>query len=154
MLCFLSNLPRRMLPQILLTAGLLSAVSGAAADNRLGRIQIQSLLDFNAILITEVDVVFVYDETTAAQIPATKGEWYAQKYDLLRDDAPGLDVITTSVPQGFDSATVSLPDNSRSAVKIFAAAYHEAQGVPLHDLTDMEAGLIQIDEFGIRVSEP
>ena len=96
--------------------------------------------------------MFVYDEATAAQMPTTKGEWYAQKYDLLRDDSAELDVITTSVPQGFDSANLSLPDNSTEAVKVFAVAYHEAQGVAIHDITDMTRSLIQIDQFGIRVT--
>jgi hypothetical protein len=122
------------------------------AENSLSNVLIRSLLDFNAILITEVDVVFVYDESLAARMPATKGEWYGQKYNLLRDDQVGIDVITTSIPQGFDSATLSLPDNSQTAIKVFAVAYHEGQGVPVHDMTNMESGLIQIDEFGIRVS--
>lgn len=143
---------------IVLSASLLSAVIwlatpvSASAENGLRNVLVQSLLDFNAILITEVDVVFVYDETTAIQIPATKGEWYAQKYDLLKDDPAELDVITTSIPQGFDSASLSLPENSKTAVKVFAVGYHEAQGAAVHDMTAMERVLIQIDPFGIRVS--
>ena len=131
---------------------LIAMPMSAHAENSLRSVLIQSLLDFNAILITEVDVVFVYDEATAAQMPATKGEWYAQKYDLLKDDPVELDVITTSIPQGFDSASLSLPENSEVAVKVFAVAYHESQGVAIHDMTEMEESLIQIDQFGIRVS--
>ena len=143
---------------IVLSASLLTAVMwlatplSASAENGLRNVLVQSLLDFNAILITEVDVVFVYDETAATRMPATKGEWYAQKYDLLKDDPDELDVITTSIPQGFDSASLSLPQNSKTAVKIFAVGYHEAQGVAIHDMTAMEGALIQIDQFGIRVS--
>jgi hypothetical protein len=125
---------------------------GASAENSLSSVLIQSLLDFNAILITEVDVVFVYDLATAERLPATKGDWYAQKYDLLKDDPQELDVITTSIPQGFDSTTLSLPERSASAVRIFAVGYHEAQGAAVHDMTDMDSTLIQIDQFGIRVS--
>ena len=124
----------------------------AQAENSLRSVLIQSLLDFNAILITEVDVVFVYDEAMAAQMPSTKGEWYTKKYDLLQDDPAELDVITTSIPQGFDSVTISLPQNSVNAVMVFAVGYHEAQGVAIHDMTAMERALIQIDQFGIRVS--
>ena len=121
-------------------------------DNDLNRIRIQSLLDFNAILITEVDVVFVYDQATAEALPTTKGAWYAEKYDLLRDDPAQLDVVTTSIPQGFDSATLILPERAAQAVRVFAVAYHEAPGAALHDLTDRQSALIQIDPFGIRVS--
>lgn len=125
---------------------------GVFAENSLSSVLIQSLLDFNAILITEVDVVFVYDQATAEGLPTSKGEWYAQKYDLLKDDPQELDVITTSIPQGFDSTTLSLPEQSASAVRIFAVGYHEAQGTAVHDMTDMDSTLIQIDQFGIRVS--
>ena len=129
-----------------------TAPTTAMAENNLRSVLIQSLLDFNAILITEVDVVFVYDDAMAAQMPVTKGEWYSQKYDLLKDDPAEVDVITTSIPQGFDSVTLSLPENSATAIKVFAVAYHEGQGVAIHDMTDMERSLIQIDQFGIRVS--
>ena len=111
------------------------------------------MLDFNAILITEVDVVFVYDEQLAAELADTKGGWYSQKYDLDDSAAEALDVITISVPQGFNSANVSLPDRAASAIKVFSSAYHESQDTPIHELTTLSNVLIQIDEFGIVVSE-
>lgn len=147
-----TNLLRRICLASTLALFVIGPLSGHA-ENNLRSVFIQSLLDFNAILITEVDVVFVYDQATAEQIPATKGDWYAQKYDLLKDDPVELDVITTSIPQGFDSASLSLPDNSAAAVMVFAVGYHEAQGTAIHDMSGMERTLIQIDQFGIRVSE-
>jgi hypothetical protein len=148
-----AGIPVRVLsaPLLMALVSLIASLS-ASAENGLRSVLIQSLLDFNAILITEVDVVFVYDETVAAQMPANKGEWYVQKYDLLKDDPAEVDVITTSIPQGFDSASLSLPENSTTAVMVFAVGYHEAQGVAIHDMTGMERALIQIDQFGIRVS--
>ena len=122
------------------------------AENSLNSVRIQSLLDFNAILITEVDVVLVYDQAMTEQLPDTKGGWYSTKYDLLRDEADGVEVITTSIPQGFDSVMVNLPENSQAAMKIFAVGYHEAQNTPIHDMTGFESSLIRIDEFGILVS--
>lgn len=53
------------------------------AENTLRSVLIQSLLDFNAILITEVDMVFVNDEAMAPQMSTPKGECYEQKHDLL-----------------------------------------------------------------------
>ena len=139
---------------IQISAIVLSVIFGlsANAENSLGSVRIQSLLDFNAILITEVDVVFVYDRELADTLGDTKGEWYGAKYNLLRAETEGLEVITTSIPQGFDSAIVNLPENSTSAIKVFASAYHEAQDTPIHDMTEFESGLIRIDEFGILVS--
>ena len=40
---------------------------------------VQSRLDYNAILITEVDVVFVYKDSVLENFPTTKTEWYANK---------------------------------------------------------------------------
>lgn len=144
--------PLSRIATALLCFALFCAAATAQAENSLDAVRIQSLLEFNAILITEVDVVFVYDQAIAEQLPATKGEWYARKYDLLQNDVAGLEVVTTSIPQGFDSAFVILPERSRDAVNIFAVGYHEGQDIPIHDLTGLENALIQIDQFGIRVS--
>ena len=146
------NVRQYWIAALLLLATGLSLSLPARGENALGSVRIQSLLDFNAILITEVDVVFVYDEAVAAQLPTTKGEWYAQKYDLLKEGSRQVDVVTTPVPQGFVSDSLIMPENSRAAVRVFAVGYHEAQGTPVHDLTDFESALIEIDHFGIRVS--
>ncbi|MBL4819708.1 MAG: hypothetical protein JKY98_01780 [Gammaproteobacteria bacterium] len=126
----------------------------AIADNGISSIKILSRLDYNAIVITEVDLVFVYDQQLAEQLPTLKGEWYSQKYDLLKNDQSGMEVITISIPQGFDSQDVILPDQSTKAVRVFAAGYHDAQDMPVSDLTRWTRVLIEIDAFGILVSEP
>lgn len=123
------------------------------ADNAIAGIQVSSRLDLNAILITEVDVAFVYDEALAAALPDTKGGWYAQKYDLLEETDSRLDLVTVSAPQGFVFENLVMPDRSGQAVRVFAAAYHEASGVRLHEITGMQRVLIEIDQFGILVSE-
>jgi hypothetical protein len=125
----------------------------AWAENQVSSVEVLSMLDFNAILITEVDVVFVYDQQLAAELADTKGGWYSQKYNLTEDQAAALDQVTISVPQGFNSANVNIPERSATAIRVFAAAYHESQSTPIHDLTELNNVLIQIDEFGIVVSE-
>jgi ABC-type siderophore export system fused ATPase/permease subunit len=148
-----SPLSGRLVFASFLVIGVWLSISSAYADNQLSDIQVSSRLDFNAILITEVDLVFVFDQRLADQLPTLKGQWYSQKYDLMRDGTSGLTVITISAPQGFDSANVNLPEQSTQAVRIFAAGYHEAQETPVHDLTGRKRVLVEIDEFGLLVSE-
>ena len=123
------------------------------AENEISAIRITSRLDLNAIIITEVDLVFIYDQQLADQLPTLKGEWYTQKYDLLRNGTSGLDVITVYVPQGFDSENVNLPEQATDALRVFAVGYHEALDTPVHDLSNRNRILVEIDEFGILVSD-
>ena len=125
----------------------------AVAENEISAIRITSRLDLNAILITEVDLVFVYDQQLADQLPTQKGDWYTQKYDLLRNGVAGIEIVTIYVPQGFGSENVNLPDLATDALKVFAVAYHEALETPVHDLTSRNRVLVEIDDFGILVSE-
>ena len=140
---------------VLLSLALLSVFfcPPVMAENAISAIRISSRLDFNAILITEIDLVFIYDQQLADQLPTLKGEWYTQKYDLIRNGTSGLEVITTYVPQGFDSVNLILPEQSTDALRVFAVAYHEALETPVHELTNRNRVLVEIDEFGILVSE-
>jgi hypothetical protein len=63
---------------------------------------ISSTLDPNAIIITEVDVIFIYDAQTAAKLPDTKSAWYSNKRKFTRDAGDKMDVVNIFVPQGFD----------------------------------------------------
>jgi hypothetical protein len=125
----------------------------AVAENEISSIRITSRMDLNAILITEVDLVFIYDQQLADQLPTQKGEWYTQKYDLVRNETSGLDIVTIYVPQGFDSENVNLPERATDALRVFAVGYHEALETPVHDLSDQNRVLVEIDAFGILVSE-
>lgn len=124
----------------------------AAADNSLNAVNISSRLDFNAILITEVDVIFVYDRSLADRLNISKEDWYRDKFDLLEQEGDKLDVVTVSAPQGFVSDRARLPDRHNAAVRVMVAAYHEAQAVPLHDITAYQRVLVEIDSYGIIVS--
>lgn len=123
------------------------------AQNKIEAIQVSSRLDFDAILITEVDVLFVYDATLAAELDISKSEWYSMKYDLIEAGRGGFDLETVSVPQGFSYQNVSLPEDSELAVKVFVAAYHEPGDIPLRDVTEYSRVMIEIDQFGIIVSD-
>lgn len=140
----------RLLPSTLLACLLLLA---SAAHGEVRSVFISSTLDPNAIIITEVDVIFIYDEEIAASLPATKSEWYSNKRQFTRDAGDKLDIVNVFIPQGFDSEMASLPDRRAEALKVVVYAYHDDSKAPARDIGDWENVLIQIDPFGIRISQ-
>jgi len=113
---------------------------------------IQSRLDYNAILITGVDIVFIYDEQTVASLPDTKSDWYSGKRAFIEQAGEAADVVSVFVPQGFDSSMASLPARSDEAVKVFVFGEHDASAAKPVDVTAMDNVLVEIDQFGILVS--
>lgn len=127
---------------------LVPAQAAAAVES----ILIRSRLDPNAIEITGIDVLFVYDGATASRIPAIKSAWYANRRSLTRELGEALDLVSTFVPQGFDSARPTLPERAAEAIRVLVFAEHEASETAPVDITEMSRVLIEIDPFGIRVS--
>lgn len=113
---------------------------------------IQSTLDPNAIIITEVDVIFIYDSETAAELPATKSAWYSNKRRFTADAGEKMDIVNVFIPQGFDSEMTSLPARRAEALKVVVYAYHDDSKATPRDITETNNVLIEVDPFGIRVS--
>lgn len=116
-------------------------------------IRISSRLDPNAIIITEVDIVFIYDADLAADFPANKKQWYAGKFMLNRTAGSTMDIVNTFVPQGFDAVNPPLPERRGDAVKILVFGLHDASETEAFDITNFKNALIEIDPFGIRVTD-
>ena len=116
-------------------------------------VQVISRLDPNAILITETDIVFVYDEELATNFPADKTAWYSGKRNYTRSAGDKVEVINIFIPQGFDSTMASLPERRAEAIKVFVFAQHDDTKAKPVDVTNFAKVLIEIDPFGIRVSE-
>ncbi len=115
-------------------------------------IYISSKLDPNAIIITQVDIVFVYDQEIIAKFPPTKTAWYSNQRRFISEAGDKIDLISVFIPQGFDSQSVSLPQRSKDALKTFVFAQHDDSEVPPIDISSFERVRIEIDEFGILVS--
>lgn len=113
---------------------------------------VQSTLDYNAILITEVDVVFVYSEAALAMIPDTKSAWYGNKRQLLESSGDSIDVVNLFIPQGFDSSMLSLPDRRGEALKVFVFGQHDVSTRAPIDISAMENVQVEINQFGIVVT--
>lgn len=116
-------------------------------------VQVVSRLDPNAILITETDIIFVYDDELAANFPADKTAWYSGKRNYTRSAGDRIEVVNIFIPQGFDSTSASLPQRRSEAVKVFVFAQHDDSKAKPVDVTDFQKVLIEIDPFGIRVSK-
>ena len=116
-------------------------------------IHISSRLDPNAITITQVDIIFVYDQATIDLFPTTKTAWYSTQRRFIADAGKSIDLISVFIPQGFDSETISLPQRESEALKVYVFAQHDDSEAPPIDITNLGTVLIEIDEFGILISE-
>ncbi len=141
---------RKILRAYTLLGSLMLFSTGSAAEVR--SVFISSTLDPNAIIITEVDVIFIYDEEIVNSLPDTKSAWYSNKRSFTREAGDKIDIVNVFIPQGFDSEMASLPARRAEAFKVVVYAYHDDSKAPPRDVTEMENVLIEIDPFGIRVS--
>lgn len=134
-----------------LVIALLPVSTRVWADSAVRAVKVESLLDLNAILITEVDVIFVYDEALA--LPATKADWYRNREDFIAANASKLDVVTLSAPQGFVERTLALPERHAEAVQVWVTAYHESGTTRLRDVSNRPGVLVQIQPWGIQIAD-
>ena len=113
---------------------------------------ISSQLDPNSIIITEIDIIFVYDQEIVDSFPATKSQWYSSKQQFVQSVGNKVDVVSIFVPQGFDSAMASLPARRREALKVYLFGQHDSSSMAPIDVTEIQKVLVEIDQFGIGVS--
>lgn len=127
-------------------------VLSGSATAEVNSVFISSTLDPNAIIITEVDVIFIYDAQTAGNLPDTKSAWYSNKRKFTSDAGNKMDIVNIFIPQGFDSEMASLPARRAEALRVVIYAYHDDSKATARDITDTVNVLVEIDPFGIRVS--
>ena len=134
------------------SALLLIVVFSLPSSAEVNSISISSRLDPNAIIITQVDIVFVYDQDILDEFPSTKTAWYSNQRRFISEAGNKIDLVSVFIPQGFDSQTVSLPARGSDSLGTFVFAQHDDSGAPPVDISSLERVLIEIDEFGILVS--
>ncbi len=135
---------------------LLSFLSVVALINHsyaeVNSIHIESRLDPNAIIITQVDIIFVYTQELVDNFPATKTEWYSNQRQFIAEAGDSIDLRSVFIPQGFNSETASLPERRSTALKVFIFAEHDASTAAPIDVSEFAEVLVAIDEFGIVVT--
>ncbi len=151
---FSPKVPSDALPRLLATCFLaLALVSSALAETSLTSIQVSSRLDLNSVLISGVDVVFFYDTSIVQDEPLTQFEWYSKKRDYRATRADVIDIVNLPVPQGFGGATLKLPERHTSAFKVLVFSEHQSSTSASVDITGMRNVLIEIDQFGLLISD-
>ncbi len=134
-----------------LTVLLFAALSSSTIAS-VNSVFIESRLDFNAILISEVDIIFIYDETLLETFPATKSGWSSNKREIIEQAGDRMDLVSVFIPQGFSSEMASLPSRREQAIKVFVIGQHDSSTRAPIDITDYDNVLVEIDQFGILVS--
>lgn len=136
----------------------LSMAASATAETNINSIRVSSRMDLNSILLSGIDVVFfydtsIYDPGTVESRPFTQFDWYSNKREYRETHADVIDVVNLPILQGFDSATLSLPEGYRDAVRVLVFAEHQTPQSAPADVTGMTNVLIEIDQFGVFVSD-
>lgn len=137
--------------QFLFNATAFSEVFMASGTSQVESVAIRSRLDPNAVLITELDIIFVYDGLLLNELPSNKTEWYSNKRRVTNQYKDSLDVVNIFIPQGFDSVNAILPHRRNEAVKVLVFAYHDDSKASPVEITNIANVKIEIDPFGIRV---
>ncbi|MBM88451.1 MAG: hypothetical protein CMQ41_08760 [Gammaproteobacteria bacterium] len=121
--------------------------------SEINSIHITSRLDPNAILITQVDIIFVYSQQIIDKFPSTKTEWYSNQREFIANADNDIDIKSVFIPQGFNSETTSLPERLGEALKVYIFAEHDVSSAAPIDVTNFSDVLVTIDEFGIIVTQ-
>lgn len=127
--------------------------ASASAETAINSIRVSSRMDLNSILLSGIDVVFFYDDSIVADQPFTQFDWYSNKREYRETHADVIDVVNLPILQGFDSANLSLPEGYEAAVKVLVFAEHQTPQSAPADVTGMTNVLIEIDQFGVFVSD-
>lgn len=93
---------------------------------------------------TALDIVFVYDTTSAGLLPKTGPEWFDKKAGLVSGLAKGIDVVSLQVPPEM-TVEVALPKRYAAAIGVYSYAnYLEPAGQPMGNLTPYQQTTIRL----------
>lgn len=133
-----------------LTLGGCGTVSKLFGDDGPPKTELRSMKivafeDANQNMATEVDLVFVYQETLMALMPKKSPDWFRNKRELMLSGAGNLDVVSLEVPPNFVIDPVQLPERSRDAVLVTVYAnYRALAGQAAVNLTALEGAVLRL----------
>lgn len=88
---------------------------------------------------TAVDLVFVYDASSAAVLPRTGPEWFSQKARLMISLGQKIDVATVELPAAQTLAPVPLPPRHKKALVVYCYVnFVASSGQGVADLTSFK----------------
>lgn len=133
---------------------LLSTLVGCSTPPKtaIGSIEVVVESGANQNTPTALDIVFVYDTTSAGLLPTTGPDWFDKKAALLNGLATGIDVVSLQ----FTPATiynVALPKRYNDAIGVYSFSnYIDAAGQPRGNLTAYKKMTIRLTPDNIVYS--
>jgi len=123
---------------LLLLATVAASSACAHHPTPLGRVRVTTDADANQDTATRLDLVFIYDQTVVAGLPATAPDWFARRRALLDANRSVLDVVFLEVPPDRKIDPVLLPKRCADAIAVRAYAEYQApEGQSPLDLTGL-----------------
>lgn len=150
---------RLLLVAVLLVLGgcgaLAKLLPGHVQTTSLERLRVAAQPGANLDSATALDLVFVYDTTSAALLPKTGPQWFAQKAALQNGLGRAAEVVELQLPPATVIANVNLPARHGKAVAVYGFAnYLASDGQGRIDLTRFHRPVIWLAAAQVTVTEP
>jgi type VI secretion system protein len=126
--------------------GTLAALAGCSTtpETVIGSIRVVAEQGANQDVATALDIVFVYDTTSAGLLPKSGPDWFDKKASLMAGLATGIDVVSLQVPP-LTTVDVPLPKRAKKAIGVYSYAnYITAAGQPMGNLTPYKTMTIRL----------
>ena len=120
-------------------------------QNSLVQISIQPATGLPADFISDVDVLFVYDNTLLNQLPFTQFDWISSKEEYLDEADNQLELIQFRISAQSELQRLSVSQQQNQAIGILVFASHEDPVAEAIDITSEIKILLQIESYGINV---
>lgn len=123
------------------------AEDNKVAKTSLRQIRVVASPKANRNTPTPMDLVFLYEPGLRAQLPDIAPDWYAQRDDLQRRHANGLQVVSLAVVPGSVPMHIDLPEQTRQVHRVLVYPMYQApaaQGVL--ELTRFERVRLSLNE--------
>jgi type VI secretion system protein len=135
---------RALLIPLFVLLSALAGCSSAPPKTAIGSIKIVAETGANQNTATALDIVFVYDTTSASLLPKTGPDWFDKKAALMNGLAKGVDVVSLQIPPAM-IVDVPLPKRYDDAIGVYSFAnYIDAAGQPVGNLTPYKKMTIRL----------
>lgn len=121
------------------------------AQNSLEQIYIQPATGLPVNFNSEVDILFVYDDSLLNQLPFTQFDWISSKDEYLDREDKLLELVQFNIVADSELQEVPLPHRHNQAVGILVFASHEDPVAEAIDISFETNILLQIESYGINV---
>ena len=142
----------RVLSISLVLCGVLAACSSTPPTTDIRGIKVIAEDGANQGIATAIDIVFVYDTTSASLLPKSGPEWFDRKAALMAGLAKGIDVVSLQVPP-VTTVDVPLPKHAGKAIGVYSFAnYVSPAGQPMGNLTPYRTMTIRLTPESVAYS--